>query len=296
MNPYTDFGFKKIFGEEGCKELLKDFLNELLPEKYTIFELTLNNNEQLPDHINDRKAIFDIFCTSQNGDKFIVKMQKAKINYFKDRTIYYTTFPIRNMADKGGWDFNLKPVFCIAILDFEFHSVNRKKTDHISYVELKDQYCQRFYDKLNYIFIEMPKFKKTESELTTHFDKWLYFLKHLEDFDTIPEILNEPVFMDALSKAEKANYNEKQMMEYERSLMNYWDATAMIKTAFDDGRAEGKIEDKKETLCRQMSRKFQMNSGDIEIINKCEDVTNLDDALDEFVFADSKEVVLDKLG
>ncbi len=239
INPYTDFGFKKLFGEEGSKHLLKDFLNELLPKKYTIAELTLNNNEQLGDNKYERNSVFDIYCTGVDKTVFIVEMQKAKINHFKDRAVFYTTFPIRNMAEKGEWDFNLKPVFCIAILDFEFHNEERKQSDHISYVELKDQYCQTFYDKLFYIFIEMPKFNKTENELKNHFDKWLYFLKNLENFETIPEILNEPVFNEGFQKAKIANFNKNQLIEYERSLKNYWDATAMIKTAFDDGKLEG---------------------------------------------------------
>ena len=169
INPYTDFGFKKLFGEEANKDLLIDFLNELLPEKYRILDLTFNNPENTGDNKFERKAIFDIYCTSLKGEKFIVEMadiltslsmsalvhpwtsQKAKINFFKDRAIFYTSFPIRNMAEKGDWDFNLKPVFCIAVLDFTFEDENRIKKDYISNIHLKDQYCQIFYDKLNYI-------------------------------------------------------------------------------------------------------------------------------------------------
>jgi len=71
---------------------------------------------------------------------------------------------------------------------------------------LKDQYCQVFYNKLTYIFIEMPRFTKQEHELETHFDKWLYFLKHLEDFENIPGILNEEIFVKAFQVAEIANF------------------------------------------------------------------------------------------
>jgi predicted transposase/invertase (TIGR01784 family) len=95
LNPYTDFGFKKLFGEEANKDLLTDFLNQLLPPQHQIAALNFRNNEQLPDIPLERKAIFDIHCISTTGERFIVEMQKAKMNFFKDRSVYYSTFPIR---------------------------------------------------------------------------------------------------------------------------------------------------------------------------------------------------------
>ena len=125
VNPYTDFGFKKIFGEEASKPQLIDFLNSLLPEKNKIVSLTFKNNEQLGTTELDRKAIatatrYDIYCENDRGEKFIVELQKAKQNYFKERTIYYSTFPIREQAERGDWNYNLTAVYCIGILDFTF--------------------------------------------------------------------------------------------------------------------------------------------------------------------------------
>ncbi|VFN01732.1 MAG: conserved hypothetical protein (putative transposase or invertase) [Candidatus Kentron sp. G] len=101
LNPYTDFGFKKLFGEEANKDLLIDFLNQLLPSRHKIVELRFRNTEQLPDIASERKAIFDILCTSANGEQFIVEMQKAKLRYFTDRSLFYVTFPIQEQAKKG---------------------------------------------------------------------------------------------------------------------------------------------------------------------------------------------------
>ena len=120
LNPFTDFGFKKIFGEEASKPLLIDFLNALLPQTDKIVDLSFKNNEQLGQTELDRKAIYDIFCENEKGKKFIVELQKAKQNYFKERTIYYSTFPIREQAEKGEWNYNLKAIYCIGILDFTF--------------------------------------------------------------------------------------------------------------------------------------------------------------------------------
>ncbi|RYX85157.1 Rpn family recombination-promoting nuclease/putative transposase, partial [bacterium] len=113
INPFTDFGFKKIFGEEASKPLLIDFLNALLPPQNQIVNLAFKNTEQLGQTDSDRKAIYDIYCENETGEKFIVELQKAKQNYFKERTVFYSTFPIREQAEKGEWNYNLKAVYCI---------------------------------------------------------------------------------------------------------------------------------------------------------------------------------------
>jgi predicted transposase/invertase (TIGR01784 family) len=238
INPYTDFGFKKLFGEEANKDLLKDFLNQLLPVKHKIASLTFKSTEHIGAITADRKAIFDIHCTDEKGGQFIVEMQKAKIKFFKDRSIFYTTFPIREMAEKGDWNFQLKPVYCVAILDFTF---DEERTDkgYLCNVQLKDQYCQVFYDKLTYIFIEMPRFGKQEDELETHLDRWLYFLKNLENFEDIPQVLKEEVFMKGFEIAELANFDPAQMQAYEDSLKVYRDLKGVIDTSHDEGYDEG---------------------------------------------------------
>jgi predicted transposase/invertase (TIGR01784 family) len=243
VNPYTDFGFKKLFGEEANKDLLKDFLNELLPVEHKIVELNFKNTEQWGDISADRKAIFDLHCENANGERFIIEMQKAKIKFFKDRAMFYTTFPIREQAEKGEWNFKLNPIYCVALLDFKFDD-NREKKDFVSNVQLKDQYCQVFYNKLTYVFIEMPRFTKKEHELESHFDKWLYFLKHLEDFDNIPGILNEEIFVKAFNAAEIANFTPEQLARYEESLKTYRDLKGVVDTSYEEGKTEGLIEGK----------------------------------------------------
>jgi len=239
INPYTDFGFKKLFGEEASKDLLIDFLNQLLPAKHRIVELSFKNSEQQAENKNNRKAIFDLHCQNDRGDRFIVEMQKAKIKFFKDRALFYSTFPIKEQAEKGEWDFKLNPVYCVAILDFVFDD-NRQKKNHITNIQLKDQFCQTFYDKLTFIYIEMPRFQKEEHQLENRFDKWLYFLKYLEDFDHIPAIFEEEVFLKGFEIARIANYNEKEMAEYENSLKYYRDLKGVVDNSYEEGLEEGK--------------------------------------------------------
>jgi predicted transposase/invertase (TIGR01784 family) len=260
INPYTDFGFKKLFGEEGSKNLLIDFLNQLLPIEHKITELTFKNPEQSGLNKDDRKAIFDIHCQNSKGERFIVEMQKAKIKFFKDRAVFYTTFPIKEQAEKGDWNFKLTPIYCVAILDFTFDD-EREKKEYISNVQLKDQFCQIFYNKLTYIFIEMPRFNKPENELKTHFDKWLYFLKNLENFEDIPEILKEDVFIQGFHTAEIANFDSKQLADYEESLKVYRDLKGVIDTSFEEGQIEGRKE-----KALEMAKKMKKRGYSIEEI------------------------------
>ncbi len=246
ISPFTDFGFKKLFGTEMNKDILMDFLNELLKkDEGKIVDLTYLPLEQLGRNIDTRKAIFDIYCENQKGEKFIVELQKAPQNYFKDRSVYYSTFPIQQQAKKGKWNFKLESVYTIGILDFIFAEDQYDQEVFHHEVKLVDQSTQKvFYNKLTYIYLEMPKFKKTEEELETHFDKWLYVLRNLEDLTKRPEKLQEKIFSKLFEQAEIANYSEQEYTEYEQSLKVYRDLNNVIDSAFGEGKAEGLIEGK----------------------------------------------------
>ena len=245
INLFTDFGFKKIFGEEVSKPILLDFLNALLPVQSRIQSLSFKNAEHLGRTESDRKSLFDIYCEAENGEKFIVELQKAKQNFFKDRTVYYSTFPIREQAEKGTWDYNLKPVFCVGILDFTFddYETEPEKSEVVHTIKLKNQHGKTFYEKLTYIYLEMPNFKKAEDELTSRLDEWLFLIRHLEDFQTVPPIYEDDhIFRAVLEKAEIAGFNSWEYESYERSLREFRDMKGYMDTAFDEGKMEGKIE------------------------------------------------------
>ena len=251
INPYTDFGFKKIFGEEASKHLLKDFLNALLPASAQITNLSFKNAEQLGQSEIDRRAIFDIYCENQNGEKFIVELQKAKQNYFKDRTVFYSTFPIQEQADKGNWDFKLQAVYCVGILDFTFddYDTEPEKSQVLHTIKLKDQNNKIFYDKLTYLYLEMPNFRKTEDQLSSQLDKWLYFIKNLENCSAIPHIFgDEEIFQSAFETAELAQLKPEDHSRYQHSLKIYRDIKNVIDTAYDEGKLEGHLEGKAEGL------------------------------------------------
>lgn len=245
INPFTDYGFKRLFGEEPNKDLLLDFLNELLREEQgVITEITYLKNENLGSTQIDRRAIFDIYCTNERGEKFIVELQKTKQKFFKDRTLYYSTFPIREQAITGSeWNFELKKVYAIAILDFVFDD-DLPQPDKIRYdVKLTDIETKRvFYDKLTFIYLEMPKFRKKVEELESKFDKWLYVLSNLHKLDRIPPQLKEDIFQRLFDVAEIAKFNPQEYQNYEDSLKYFRDLKNSFDTAREEGKAVGKAE------------------------------------------------------
>ena len=138
----------------------------------------------------------------------------------------------------------MKAVYCVGILDFTFddYETEPEKSEVVHTIKLKNQNGKTFYDKLTYIYLEMPNFSKTESDLNTRLDKWLYFIKHLEDFQTIPTIFKDEVFTKAFEKAELAKFNQTELDSYENSLKTYRDLKAVIDTAFDEGKIERTVE------------------------------------------------------
>ncbi|MEQ8474086.1 MAG: Rpn family recombination-promoting nuclease/putative transposase [Marinoscillum sp.] len=239
INPFTDYGFKRLFGEEPNKDILLDFLNELLKEEEgQITSLQYKRNEHLDSDLN-RKAIFDIYCENEMGEKFIVELQKTKQNFFKDRTVYYSTFPIQEQARTGSeWNYELKAVYTIAILDFVFEEDKNEPNKFLYKVKLSDTETNKvFYDKLTFIYLEMPKFTKTVDELETHFEKWLYVIRNLNRLNSIPEKLKEATFMKVFEVAEIAKFTPEQRTSYQDSLKYYRDLKNSLDTASDE-RAE----------------------------------------------------------
>ena len=220
INPYTDFGFKKLL------EVVSD--------------LTYLNGENLGNGYGDRRAIFDVYCENEQGETFIVEMQKAEQQFFKDRSVFYATFPIQNQGKKGLWDFRLKGVYTVGILDFVFPDNEYPKDSlrhEVKLVDVDDKHV--FYDKLSFLYLEMPKFTKKEEELETMYDKWLYVLHNLSRLMEHPAALQERVFKRLFEQAEIAKYTPEERQDYEESLKVYRDMKNVLDTAELKGLKKG---------------------------------------------------------
>ena len=260
INPYTVFGFKKLFGTEINKDLLMSFLNSFLDTKEAITSVKYLNSERLGDGVGDRRSVFDVYCETEKGEKFIVEMQKAGQRYFKDRSVYYSTTPIREQAQQGEWNFRLENVYTVGVLDFVFPNNEYPADEYYHVVKLMDVADNHvFYDKLTFVYLEMPKFNKTEDELETMFDKWMYALRNLSRLLDRPKALQDRIFEKFFNQAEIAQYNEEERREYETSVKNYRDYINTMDYAHDNGWKEANVEN---------ARKMKADGMPTELIAK----------------------------
>ncbi len=270
INPYTDFGFKMLFGTEMNKELLISFINSLLSGKEVIRDLTYLNTEHLGTSEADRRAVFDVYCENERGEKILIEMQRGEQQFFKDRSLYYATFPIREQGEKGEWDYRLKAVYVIGILNFKFDSEDDNYFHHE--VQLMDVCTKQvFYDKLTFIYLEMPKFNKSEDELVTMFDKWLFVLRNLSRLMARPAALQDRIFTRLFEAAEIAKFTKEQYEAYEESLKVYRDWQNTIVTAEQKGMAKGMAEGIAKGRMEQNianSRSMKLAGLDYEIISQ----------------------------
>jgi predicted transposase/invertase (TIGR01784 family) len=246
------------------KILLINFLNSLFDGEQVIKDVRYLNSEHVGDVFAERKAIFDVYCENEKGEKFIVEMQNAFQKYFKDRSLFYSTFPIREQAPKGqDWNFKLDHVYTVALLNFDFkeEAFDQKEINHD--VGLLDKKTFKvFNDKLSFKYIEIAKFNKSETELETLYDKWLYVLKNLPKLDKRPKALKERIFTKLFEEAEIAKFSQQELREYEDSLKAYRDIKNSIDTAKEEGRKEGRKEGREE------GRKEGREEGRVEGIAK----------------------------
>ncbi len=244
VNPFTDFGFKKLFGSEVSKDLLISFLNEILPNQ-KIATLTYKKTEHLGATDVDRKVIYDLYCENDGGEKFIVELQKAKQTFFKDRSLFYSTFPIQEQGQQGSWNYELKAVYTVAILDFCFEDEHAKDVK-VMVKLMETEKKTVFYEKLTFLYLQMPNFHKKEEELVSMEDKWLYLLRNLNKLTQRPAKLQEKVFEKIFKLAEVAKFTSEERSAYNDSLKYYRDLKNTLDTSFAEGEQigieKGKIE------------------------------------------------------
>ncbi len=244
IDPLVDFAFKKIFGSEPNKDLLIAFLNEVFRGRKHIIDLTYNKNEHPGDLKDEGAAIFDLLCTGDKGEQFLIEVQRGRQGYFKERALFYTSRLISDQAPKGNrsaWAYNIAEVYLIALLE-DFTLENSPANTYLHDICL----CNRdtgeiFYHKLGYTYIELSRFVKTETELETDLDRWLYVLKNMSRFEKIPVYLRKPIFEKLFSIAEYTNLTKEEKVMYDSSLKYKWDNKNVLDYALKEAREEEQI-------------------------------------------------------
>lgn len=241
INPFTDVGFKLIFGREITKDLLMDFLNSLPKGERTIKDLKFIDKEQLPRFKDGRVAIYDLYCKDENGNEFIVEMQNAAQSFFKNRAVYYLSCALAEQGEKGiDWKFNLKAVYGVFFMNFDFvDAPNKLRTDVI----LTDKDTKEtFSDKMRMIFIQLPEFKKEEHECNTDFERWIYVLKNMETLRRMPFQAQNAVFKKLESIVNLTSLSREERQKYDSAIKAYRDYHNQIEFAEEKGKQQGRRE------------------------------------------------------
>jgi len=246
IDPRTDFGFKRLFGE---KDLMIDFLNSVLDIKDGIVDLEYRNTVRTGISKDERATIFDLYCSTGTGEQIIVEMQNIPHEYFIDRVVYYASRLIQQQGKKGkDWDYQLPPIYSVNIVDFKLDKES-KTNKYLSYIQLLDRETKKlFYDKLTLVFLELPRFKKPADKLKTNVDNWMYAIKNLPKLNETPEKLGAEVFKKLFALAKIARMTAEQQNDYYKSLHDM----SLIKIQF--GKMETTITEQGNTITVQAAK------------------------------------------
>ena len=240
MNPFTDVGFKHLFGREVSKDLLLELLRVILGDERRVKRISLLNKEKVPKSMDQKVVIYDILCEDEDGTKFIVEIQNQYQDYFLDRALYYLCRMIDEQGLRGSaWNYEIYPVYGIFFLNFKIAPLTKFRTDVI----LADRETGKMVNsKMRHIYLSLPYFTKQENECETDFDRWIYLLKNMDSFKEIPEYAPKSVFGKILEVANVASLSPEERLEYDQALKHYRDYNNTMHTQYRQGKEEGLAE------------------------------------------------------
>jgi predicted transposase/invertase (TIGR01784 family) len=297
LDPKNDFIFKKTFGEEKNKDILISFLNDILgyAEGYKIQEVTFLPNTYNPKISVLRQSIIDVLCTDQHGRQFVVEMQLTKHKGFEKRAMLYAcqAYSRQRMEEDENHKkmevyAKLKGVVFLAIANFVmFPEKDAWKSEH--HILDKETYENDLED-LKFVFIELPKFKKSLEQLENIQEKWTYFFKkaHESSIKEMDQLIGEDHSIGrAFEAIDQASWDEDDLMRYEGYQKTLLDNAMIEDTKIHDAKAEGKAEGEAKGKAEgernkaiETARNMLSENFDIAIIAKCtglseEEIKNL---------------------
>lgn len=270
FDPTNDIAFKKLFGTEEHKPLLISFLNAILSLKgpLQIQKVEFISKDQIPVNKDSKSTILDLKCTDQKGSQYIVEMQNRRVPAFVKRTQFYVAHGYVSQANKGTDYRKLKPIILLAIAN---HELFPDKEGVISYHKTLDtETLDHDLKDMSYVFIELPKFSKTEDQLITLKDKWLYFFRNWENDADVPSTIQEEEIIEAYHAMEKYNWDKDEQEAYLKAniaLIDEYDARRVERL---EGRKEG-IKEGKILIAKKLLKEALTISQVAEITDLSED-------------------------
>ena len=250
INPFTDVGFKRIFGQELSKPLLIDFLNNLLKGEKTIVDLRFLDKEQPALFKEDRSLIYDVFCELESGEQIIVEMQNCNQAYFKNRSIYYVSEAIARQGERGvDWQFNIKAVYLIAFLNYRLPDIGDEFRTDAMLMDKKSR--AEFSDKIRLVYLQLPLFQKEAEACENDFDRWIYVLKNMETFNRLPWMAKDSVFHRLSEIADVSAMTKAERQKYDYAIRKYRDNLCVYEGALQTGRAQGRAQGRAEGRAKE---------------------------------------------
>ena len=238
INPFTDMGFKLIFGQEVSKPILIEFLNSLLIGERHIKDLKFLDKEQTRTHDEDRSLIYDVYCELDNGEHIIVEMQNRNQPYFKNRSIFYASRAIVEQGQRGAeWNYEYKAVYVIAFLNFDRKDISEEFRCDVALMDMDKQ--TMFSNKIRLIYLQLPLFKKEPDDCQNTFERIVYVLKNMDILERMPWLAQDAVFKRLASITELAALSKEDRQKYDESLRKYRDTISVMEGQYQEGREKG---------------------------------------------------------
>ena len=285
VNPFTDFGFKRIFGQEDHKKLLIGFLNALFEGEFVVKDLAYRDKEQLGETMYDRSVIYDVYCTLEDGSRVIVEMQNKKEVNFDDRALYYAAKSLVAQGKKGdAWLYGCASVIGVYFLNFhqegledaflsEFGITRKRKI--VAHTALEPnraipKWLARlgrvpFAGRLRMVFLQMPEFTLTKDECKTDLEKWAYIMNHMEKLSNIPWAAQDELYEELSKVSNVAALSQKELEIYEENLRQYRDNLATLEASYLDGKNESKLEIARNLMALNVSDEIIMRSTGLSL-------------------------------
>lgn len=238
INPFTDVGFKRIFGQEFSKPLLLDFLNNLLKGEREITDITFLDKEEPSEYDSDRSLIYDIYCETADREHIIVEMQNREQPFFKKRSIYYTSKAIARQGVRGArWNYGITAVYFVAFLNFKLEDIGGKFRTDVALADMNTK--ELFSGDMRMIFLQLPYFIKGADSCENDFERWIYVLKNMEVLNRLPWEAQNSVFERLAKIADISAMSKADRDKYDESIKKYRDTINVMEGAIEKGFKKG---------------------------------------------------------
>lgn len=297
INLQTDFGFKRVFGEEKNKKALIRFLNILFEGKLTVTDVVYHDKEILPTEPAGKRIVYDVYCTSlqsssdskffsgfdkireadnQHSHHFILEMQNLYNPPFEERIVFYATKAIAGQG-KAGWDYFLDPVFAIAITDFNFPHLKPKLLRDVALMDRESG--EILTDKLHILLCSLKEVPESWENCKTELEQILFLIKNMENMNNASLAYQEGNFTEIFDAARSSHLKKDDIILYSQSLEAFRETQRGIQYAADrareQGRMEGRMEGREEERRRIIGIALKAKKKGIYSIDQISDLTGL---------------------